>query len=238
MSRARGAALRKPSGVPAGGYRPQLSAGPDDARRCCAASTSASRPANWWRWSGRPAPASRRCCTSPACSSVRTGARSISTARPAAPLDDDRAHGDPPHRHRLRLPVPSPAAGVLGAGERDPAADDRRRSRPRTEDAREPRAARPPRSRRPAASPAGSALRRRAAAGGDRPRAGQCAADRAGRRADRQSRPGTPPSEVFDLLVRLARDAGLAAVIATHNPLLAARMDRTVILKDGLVRAA
>jgi lipoprotein-releasing system ATP-binding protein len=39
--------------------------------------------------------------------------------------------------------------------------------------------------------------------------------------------------EVFDLFVALARDAGLAAVIATHNPSLAARMDRTARLQDG-----
>jgi lipoprotein-releasing system ATP-binding protein len=39
--------------------------------------------------------------------------------------------------------------------------------------------------------------------------------------------------EVFDLFVSLARDAGLAAVIATHNPALAARMDRTVRLDGG-----
>ena len=40
-------------------------------------------------------------------------------------------------------------------------------------------------------------------------------------------------NEVFDLLVSLARDARLAAIIATHNPSLAARMDRTVRLEDG-----
>jgi len=39
--------------------------------------------------------------------------------------------------------------------------------------------------------------------------------------------------EVFALFLDLARDAGLAAVIATHNPALAARMDRTVRLEDG-----
>jgi lipoprotein-releasing system ATP-binding protein len=44
--------------------------------------------------------------------------------------------------------------------------------------------------------------------------------------------------EVFDLFVALARDAGLAAVIATHNPSLAARMDRTVRLHDGHLIAA
>jgi lipoprotein-releasing system ATP-binding protein len=39
--------------------------------------------------------------------------------------------------------------------------------------------------------------------------------------------------EVFDLFLTLARDAGLTAVIATHNPALAARMDRTVRLEGG-----
>jgi lipoprotein-releasing system ATP-binding protein len=39
--------------------------------------------------------------------------------------------------------------------------------------------------------------------------------------------------EVFDLFLELARKVGLAAVIATHNPALAARMDRTVRLLDG-----
>ena len=41
--------------------------------------------------------------------------------------------------------------------------------------------------------------------------------------------------EVFDVLLRLARGANLAAVIATHNPELAARMDRTVRLEDGFL---
>jgi lipoprotein-releasing system ATP-binding protein len=39
--------------------------------------------------------------------------------------------------------------------------------------------------------------------------------------------------EVFNILIRLARGAGLAALIATHNPDLAARMDRIVTLEDG-----
>ena len=41
------------------------------------------------------------------------------------------------------------------------------------------------------------------------------------------------PDEVFARRVGLARDAGLAAVIATHNPALAARMDRSVRLEGG-----
>ena len=41
--------------------------------------------------------------------------------------------------------------------------------------------------------------------------------------------------QVFESLVSVARDTGLSAVIATHNPQLAARMDRTVTLKNGLL---
>ena len=43
---------------------------------------------------------------------------------------------------------------------------------------------------------------------------------------------------VFDALMGLARDTGLAALIATHNPELAARMDRVVHLEAGLVAKA
>jgi lipoprotein-releasing system ATP-binding protein len=38
---------------------------------------------------------------------------------------------------------------------------------------------------------------------------------------------------VFDVLVRLVRDTGLAALVATHNPGLAARMDRVLRLDEG-----
>ena len=38
---------------------------------------------------------------------------------------------------------------------------------------------------------------------------------------------------VFDELLASVRGQGLAALIATHNPELAARMDRTVTLRDG-----
>ncbi len=41
---------------------------------------------------------------------------------------------------------------------------------------------------------------------------------------------------VFDELLRLVRGSGLAAVIATHNPELARRMDRMVSLRDGHLR--
>lgn len=39
--------------------------------------------------------------------------------------------------------------------------------------------------------------------------------------------------DVFNMLLNLTRQAGLTALIATHNPDLAARMDRTVRVEDG-----
>ncbi len=42
---------------------------------------------------------------------------------------------------------------------------------------------------------------------------------------------------VFEELLTIVRGQGLAALIATHNPELAARMDRIVTLRDGLVVA-
>jgi lipoprotein-releasing system ATP-binding protein len=43
---------------------------------------------------------------------------------------------------------------------------------------------------------------------------------------------------VFEELLRVVRERNVAALIATHNPELAARMDRTVTLRDGRVVAA
>jgi len=40
---------------------------------------------------------------------------------------------------------------------------------------------------------------------------------------------------VFDTLLELVRETGLAALIATHNPELAARMDRTLRLEAGRI---
>jgi len=40
---------------------------------------------------------------------------------------------------------------------------------------------------------------------------------------------------VFDALLARVREQNVAALIATHNPALAARMDRTVTLRDGKV---
>ena len=48
--------------------------------------------------------------------------------------------------------------------------------------------------------------------------------------------PGTA-DEVFQLLMSQVRGAGLAALIATHDPALAARMDRILRLEDGVLVA-
>ena len=46
-----------------------------------------------------------------------------------------------------------------------------------------------------------------------------------------------PPTaeRVFEQLLRLIRNSGVAAVVATHNLELAARMNRTLHLSDGLL---
>ncbi len=41
--------------------------------------------------------------------------------------------------------------------------------------------------------------------------------------------------EVFDVLMKLVRGADLAALVATHNPSLAANMDRTIRLENGVL---
>ncbi len=46
--------------------------------------------------------------------------------------------------------------------------------------------------------------------------------------------PGTAAG-VYEELVRLVRETGLAVLMATHNPELAARMDRIVRLQDGVL---
>ena len=47
----------------------------------------------------------------------------------------------------------------------------------------------------------------------------------------------TTAETVFRQLLALVRETGMAALIATHNPDLAARMDRTLHLKDGVLSA-
>ncbi|QDY69561.1 ABC transporter ATP-binding protein [Qingshengfaniella alkalisoli] len=45
----------------------------------------------------------------------------------------------------------------------------------------------------------------------------------------------TTSDQVFDALLTLVRETGLSALIATHNAELAARMDRTVKLEEGVL---
>ena len=45
----------------------------------------------------------------------------------------------------------------------------------------------------------------------------------------------TTADAVFRQLLALVRETGMAALVATHNPELASRMDRTVTLKDGVL---
>jgi lipoprotein-releasing system ATP-binding protein len=40
---------------------------------------------------------------------------------------------------------------------------------------------------------------------------------------------------VFDVLMSLVRETGMAALIATHNPELAARLDRVLHLEQGVL---
>ena len=46
--------------------------------------------------------------------------------------------------------------------------------------------------------------------------------------------PGTA-TQVFDLFIEVVKNTGRAALIATHNPDLAAQMDRTVRFEDGVL---
>ena len=42
--------------------------------------------------------------------------------------------------------------------------------------------------------------------------------------------------QIFDALLSIVRQTGLSALIATHNPALASRMDRTITLEQGRLR--
>lgn len=48
---------------------------------------------------------------------------------------------------------------------------------------------------------------------------------------------GATGNEVMDILLGLSKDEGISALIATHNNDLANRMDRTVVLRDGIIQS-
>ena len=153
---------------------------------------------------------------------------------PTAAMSDDQRTALAPLRDRLRLPVPSPAAGILGGREHHAAADD-----PRPAARRGARRA-PSNCSTISASARGRAIARRNF------RAANSSASRSRapsptRRAccSPTSRPAIsirkPPGHVFETLAELVHASRVAALIATHNLDLAARMDRRVTLLEGRV---
>jgi lipoprotein-releasing system ATP-binding protein len=145
-----------------------------------------------------------------------------------------QAHGDPPQRDRLRLPVPSSAAGVLGAREHHDAADDRRPAAQGGQAARQGSCSTTCASAIaapivPANCPAASSSAWRSPAPLPMRRCLLLADEPTG-----NLDPETA-SYVFEALEALVRQSGLAALIATHNHELARRMDRRVTIADGKV---
>jgi hypothetical protein len=166
-------------------------------------------PGSRWRWS-RPSGAGKSTLLHVAGLLEQADGGEVyvgGTRRRACPTTRARAA---PHRHRLRLSVPSSAAGILGAGKRDAAADD-----PRPVEARGGKRAQEmldlisglasaSRIGRPNCRAASSS------ASPSRARSPTRRAHPAGRRADRQSRSahGRPCVRRADQLVRAT---GLAA---------------------------
>ena len=151
--------------------------------------------------------------------------------RATAILADARAHPHSPQRDRFRLPVAPSAAGILRAGKRAAAADDPRPDARRGKSAGG-RTADISRPGRPAHPSSGGT------SGGEQQRV---AIARAVANAPRILLADEPTGNldlhtaehVFGALSQLVTASGLAAIIATHNMDLAARMDRRVTLRDG-----
>ena len=156
-----------------------------------------SRRARSSRCSGRRARASRRLLQAVGLleggfdGSIRIAGEEAARARCARP------HARAPRVARLRLSVPPSAARFQRDREcRAAAADPRRRPRRGATSARDALLDRA-RPRPPADAPAEPAVGRRAAARRGRARARQPAGAGAGRRADRQSRRGAPPTSCW-----------------------------------------
>ena len=146
-----------------------------------------------------------------------------------------RPHRAAPRRARLRLSVPPSAARLRRAGECAAAADHPRR--------RAGRRARPRRGAARQARPvgSGSTIARpscRAASSSASPSPARSPTAR--RWCWPTSRPATstrpPPTGVLGEFLALVRGEGSAALVATHNERLAAKMDRVVRLHDGVLQ--
>jgi lipoprotein-releasing system ATP-binding protein len=143
------------------------------------------------------------------------------------------AHGGAAGSGGLRLPVPPPAAGVQRAGERGSAATGPWAGRARG-------AGRAAACFSTASGWRGARHRPAELSGGEQQRVAFCRALANAPRlllADEPTGNLDPETSdrVFDMLMALVRETGMAALIATHNPALAARMDRVLRLEQGLL---
>ena len=143
-----------------------------------------------------------------------------------------RARRVPQRDARLRLPVPSSAARVLGARERDDAGPAARARLRRDARARAPRSC--ARSSSASASITASASSRAASGSAWRSRARWCCeptlvlADEPTGNLD----PATG-ERIGELLLAMNRTRGTALVVVTHSERLAARMGRVLVLAGG-----
>ena len=152
----------------------------------------------------------------------------------AAKLDDAERTASPPRHARLRLPVPPSAARFQRAREcGHPAARSAAPPAPRRRSAPTSLLGALGLAERADPSPQ-QAFRRRAAARRRRPRAGQppalVLADEPTGNLDEAT-----ADIVFAEFLSLVRGEGSAALVATHNERIAAKMDRVLRLHDGVL---